>query len=31
MVNEHVPKEVKEEYYRGQKIMKKGDHYICTE
>jgi rubrerythrin len=31
MLNDKVPKEVQEEYFRGQKIMKKGEHYICTE
>jgi rubrerythrin len=29
--NNKVPAEVKEEYYRGQKILKKGEKYICTE
>ncbi len=31
MVNENVPKEVQEEYERGNKILKKGDKYYCAE
>jgi hypothetical protein len=30
-MTDNVPIEVKEEYFRGQKILKKGDHYYCSE
>lgn len=30
-MKENVPEEVKEEFIRGSKILKKGEKYYCTE
>lgn len=30
-MKENVPDEVKEEYLRGSKVLKKGEKYYCTE
>jgi hypothetical protein len=30
-MEENIPKEVQEEYERGNKILKKGDKYYCSE